>query len=288
MADGQDRGEPTTSNTSVDLDLQNEDVAERRSKRIDGDLDVDDIQDPELRQKVQQAREKSSDRDRRRSAMRDEPDKDGTAPQPKPTKVDEADEGEVDRVRVEEGENPLGRVMEEASGKLEHPEDTEPKPEDYDYADETEVRDAYANGEIDDSELDAAAESALMDGVDDEDIEEAMDMDLNVVEDVDPEHFNYEQQDFSTFGGYGTDVTIEYNDCYFYLVMPGDRKQEELINSMGGASGDLTEMMNSMITHTVDRPHDIEEITADWTPFERMGLGMQCMEFLGFDSLGNM
>lgn len=174
----------------------------------------------------------------------------------------EQDEKDEQRVKVDEGESPIEAI-------------------------ENEGRDSETTTETADAD-----DGGVMDGVADDDIEEAMDMELNVRDDVDPEHFNYEDQDFSVFGGYGQQVTVEYNDTLFLLEQPDDRKQEELINNMGGGIDDggmqLTEMMESMITASVARPHDIDEITSDWTPFERMGLGLQCMEFLGIDSLGNM
>ena len=272
MADPQDGPEPrdpSQSNTEAAVDLSTEDeAAERREKRQSGELSVDDIQNDELREKVIEARKKHGVDEETQQKPRDTG---------RPTEPDPESSEEVDRVQLDKGEDPLEQVAAQADKKLGIEETDEPS------ADEQAVEKAR--------QLEEDTED-VMEGVTDDDVEEAMDLELNVIDDIDPEHFDYDDQDFSVFGGYGTDVTIEYNSVYFHLAQPGDREQEKLINEMGGGADgkgmQLTEMMSAMINTTIDKPADIEDITADWTPFERMGLGMQCMEFLGLDALGNM
>lgn len=232
------RTEPTESETSLDVDLVDDETKEKREKFTPDEGEertTDDIENPELREAVEAAEQAAND-------------------------SDEEDEPGNQRVQVSEGEDPMDAI-EQA-------------------------------GTDDTDDTDASEGSGVMEGVDDDDVADAMDMELNVREDIDPEHFNYEEQDFSVFGGYGQSVTIEYNETLFHLVQPGDREQEELINNMGGGlEGDgmeMAEMMGAMIDATVARPQNIAEITEGWTPFERMGLGLQCMEFLGIDALGNM
>lgn len=264
------RDDQTESRTEHSIDVSNEEVERERQKREEGKLTVDDIDDPELREHVKKAREEHGV-----TGEEPQPAEDHNPP------GEEAYEDGGQQVRVSEGEDPLDAMAQKAEVDTEQETAAEPTAEPA-----TEAQPDAADEEEEEEEG-----GSILDGVDDDDVEDAMDVDLNVREDIDPEHFNYEDQDFSVFGGYGQAVTIEYNEVYFRLVQPGDRRQEELINNMGGGLDDdgmaLTDMMQALIDATVARPEDIESITSDWTPFERMGLGMQCMEFLGLDALGN-
>lgn len=274
------RAEPTSSETSLEVDIGDNDAGDSEPEL--GDLTTEDIQDPELRQAVKEAQAEHG------VSEGGPAETDGPTSDDAPS--DEDFESSGQQVRVSEGESPFEAMAKEGQKNAE-------------YDSVSEAKEAYANGEISDAELDDAIEGGikseddgdeggLMDGVSDDDIEDAMDMELNVRDDIDPEHFDYEDQDFSVFGGYGQAVTIEFNETLFHLVQPSGREQEALINDMGGGLDDdgmdLTEMMQALIDATVARPDDIDEITSEWTPFERMGLGMQCMEFLGLDALGNI
>lgn len=147
--------------------------------------------------------------------------------------------------------------------------------------------------------------AGVTDDVADEQVEEMMDDvglgDLEVREDIDPEHFDYEGQDFEDFSAYGQQANVVYNGAVFLLEQPDDPTQQKLMNDMQSSSfagamspeeaaqqTSMGEMMDKMIEHTVARPSNIDELVAEWSPFERMGLGLQCMEFLGLDALGNM
>lgn len=229
------RRDPTESETSVDVDLVDEETAERREEHSyepDGERDLEDVEHPELRQAIKEAEEIA----------------------------DEEDEEDVQRVQVSEGEDPFEAIENE--------------------------------GKEEDNVTSSDNSTGVMDGVDNDELEDAMDMELNVRDDIDPEHFDYDDQDFSVFGGYGEEANVEYNGVIFHFVQPSNRKQEELINNMGGGAAgggmQMSQMMESMIDATVDKPDNIGDLTEDWTPFERMGLGLQCMEFLGVDALGNM
>lgn len=230
------RRDPTESETSLDIDLVDDETAERREEHAydpDGERDLEDVEHPELRQAIKEAEEAAEEQE---------------------------SDGDAQRVQVSEGEDPFEAI-------------------------ENEGKEEETSSSSDDS-------TGVMDGVDNDELEDAMDMELNVREDIDPEHFDYEDQDFSVFGGYGEEANVEYNGVIFHFVQPSNRKQEELINNMGGGAAgggmQMSQMMESMIEATVDKPDDINGITEGWTPFERMGLGLQCMEFLGVDALGNM
>lgn len=242
----------TTS--SVDM-TQDDDTQEARNTPTESATSLDvDLVDEETKEKREEFTPDEGEERTKDDIQDPELKKAVEAAEEAAAENDAAEKPESQRVQVSEGEDPMD-VIEEAG------------------TDETD-------------------DNGVMDGVDEDDVADAMDMELNVREDIDPEHFNYEEQDFSVFGGYGTEVTIEYNETLFHLVQPGDRAQEELINNMGGGieggGMEMTEMMGAMIDATVDRPTNIDEITEGWTPFERMGLGLQCMEFLGIDALGNM
>lgn len=246
-------GEEREEAPEFDIDLSNEEDRERREERKEKiekeEYTADDIQDPQIRKAVKEAQEGNIDEDAKE-------------------KIDEwreqAEEG-AQRVKLSEEE-------EEAT-------------------------------ETSDSGPDADSSGVLAD-VDDADAEAAMgDVELNIRDDIDPEHFDYEDQDFSHFGSYGKRVNIEYNNVVFLLEEPGERAQQRMMNQMqmmwagvdrsqleAGEMPEvsLSDMMEIMIEAAVSRPEDIESIVCDWSPFERLGLGLQCMEFLGIEAMGNL
>lgn len=139
----------------------------------------------------------------------------------------------------------------------------------------------------------APDDGSVMDDVDDEEVEDAMgEIDLEIRDDIDPEHFDYEDQDFDQFGAYGQQANIEYNGAVFLFEQPKDRVQQQLVNEMQEIDRDedagSSEMMDLMIEHTITRPREIESVVADWSPFERLGLGLYCLEFNGLGALGNI
>lgn len=241
-----------TVDDTVEVDLSDPDREEARRRIRDGDLEVDDIKDDELRAFVQDA------------AADDDGD-------------EEVLHGESDDIKYEDDDSRRVKLGED---------DDVPDDERYESGDINVEEDVDVKGDTSVSEKGGVN---VMDGVEDEDVSAAMDeVALNVRDDIDPEHFDYDEQDFSSFGSYDEVVAIEYNDAVFRLEMPGDRVQQRLINEMQQQGTSQTEMMEAVIRHTVTGPSDIESVVEEWTPFERLGLGVQCIQFLGLDSLGNM
>lgn len=260
------------------LDLSDEEMAEMREKRKAGDLSVDDIQDEEIREAVKKSRGDDIDELREQAAeaesvveLQDDP-------------VDEEDDFVTDYgQKMEEIAEKATEAEENAAG-MDHPT--------------TDV------SEDDDPDTDA---DGLLDDLDDDEIEGMFteSTQLNVRDDIDPEHFDYENQEFEQFGAYGQQVTVEFKGALFLFEQPNDRAQQRLLNDMQTSTfaGEdptqmtreqamqqmsMSDMMESMIEHTIVRPENIADLAQDWSSFDRFGLGLLCMEFLGLDALGNI
>lgn len=291
--DSDDAGDETAD---MDIDLANVDEHDAvATVENTDDLGPDDIQDPELRRRVKQALDEHG-----------EPDPDDTA-----TPVEDADTPEMPDEAKEWANVPDGDGDTDDEATQDDDAATRVKLSDGDGDDETadSIEQAFANGDADPTDEDTAAAAAgqhmadavdeatdeaddgLLGDVDDTDVEDAMDdMELDVRDDIDPAHYDFEEQSFDDFSSYGEDAVISYNGALFHFVSPSDDDQTALINEMQTAQmggGSQVAVMETLIDHVVERPDDIESRMTDWSPFERLGLGLQCLEFLGLNSLGN-
>jgi hypothetical protein len=214
-----------------------------------GPVDPDDIKDPKIREAVKQAQQKEQLKKAKEEAEKLDADPDT------PVRVD-------------------NEAMTEDEPEPEPVSNSEPETPSNDFDDER-----YSNTTEDDTAADPFTG-------DDDDVAEAMAdwSELTTADEIDPDTFDFEDQDFEKMEGYGDDAVIEFNGLYYHLVKPDDNQAQALFAKMQGTT-DQGQMFDLIIEEVVAQP-DMSAKLPTWDFWNRAALSGRCMQFLGLSDMG--